>query len=286
MGRKNYQFVAYVIVPLLLYIVFIVGGLVVVLFESFNRSITFNWANLTIGVYKEVLTSTSTYSAIGFSLYIACMSASLSAIIGVYIAQFIAFSKKPIVSRLLEKCSYVFVILPYLYVVFLVLFMISDTGILYRLFGGGKFLPNLLYGRFAFGIIFAFTLKGIPFVALYTLSILSKIRDEYFLIGHLLGASRSLVIRTVYIPICKNAIVWSSAVLFAYSLGSYEVPALLANVKQRTLTQLIYRNYTSPNIEDFPVAMALNVLLLIVCAVCGLLYSLLVAKVIDTKRAK
>ncbi len=283
MGRRNYQFLAYVIVPLLLYIVFIVGGFGVVLLESFNRGVSFDWASLNIVVYKDLFTSKSTYSAIGFSLYIAFMSASLSAVIGVYVAQYIAFSKKAIVGKVLEKFSYVFVILPYLYVVFLVLFMVSDTGVLYRLFGGGEFLPSLLYGRFALGVIFAFTLKGVPFVTLYTLSILSKIRDEYFLIGHLLGASRSLVIQTVYIPICKNAIVWSSAVLFAYSLGSYEVPSLLTNVHQRTLAQLIYRNYTSPNIDDFPTAMALNIVLLFVCAIFGLLYSFLVSRVIDRK---
>ncbi len=283
MGRKNYKFIAYIIIPLLLYAVFIVGGFFIVILESLNRGITFDWNELNIDIYRDLFQSKSTYSAIGFSLYIAFMSATFSTIIGVYIAQYIAFSHKKVISAIMEKLSYTFVILPYLYVVFLVLFMISDTGFLYRIFGGGEFLPSLLYDDFGIGIIFAYTLKGFPFVTLFTLNILTKVREEYFLIGHVLGASRRTVIKTIYIPICKNSIVWSSAVLFAYSLGSYEIPALLTNVRQITLPQLIYRNYTSPNIENFPKAMALNVILLLVCAIFGLLYSFIVAKAVDKR---
>ncbi len=284
MGRRNNlaSFFCYFALPLSFYCLFIGGGFYLVAIESLGYIPAFDLNFFTLDYYMEVWSSKNFISSLFFSTYIAFTSTVLSLILGTYFAQYLLFSNERVTKLLLENLGRVFLILPYLYIVFLVIFMFSDTGFFIRLldFIGIKGFNGILYNKFGLGIIFAYTLKGFPFVMLFLLSIMTKIRRDFYDVASILGANHNQILLTVYIPLCKHAIIWSGLILFSYNLGSYEVPMLLTSIKQQTLSQLIYKLYTSPDLYDFPKAMALNITLLALNIGLGGLFSLFVAKVI------
>ncbi len=277
------KFLGYFAFPLFFYCLFIGGGFFLVGIESLGYIPAFDFNEFSLSFYVDIFKSKNFLSSFFFSIYIALSSTILSLILGIYFAQYLVFTKEKITSFLLEKLAKVFLILPYLYIVFLVFFMFSDTGLLFRflhVFGIENSI-GILYNNLALGIIFAYTLKGTPFVMLFLVSIMKKIRNEYYTISTILGANHFQTITSLYIPLCKHAIIWSALILFSYNLGSYEVPMLLTSVKQQSLSQLIFKYYTSPELLDFPKAMALNILLLFINIILGALLTLILSKAID-----
>ncbi len=282
MARRDYRVIAgYFSLTVLLYVVFILGGFVSVGLESMGYIPAFGWTSFHADAYLDILASKSFLKATGFSLYLALVSTSLSTCLGVYFAQKLVFSQHNISNLCIEKTARVFMILPYLFVVYLVIFIGSGSGLLARVLFPLGLGVDLLYDPLGVSMILAYVVKGTPFVTLYVFAVMVKIKGEYGLVGRLLGASQRDIVRGIYVPLCKNAILWCSAVLFAYNLGAYEIPMLLTNAKQSTVSQMVYRLYTSSNMSDIPTAMAMNLLLLGISMVFGLLFVYLLSKLID-----
>ncbi len=285
MGERNYTLmntVGYFGIPLVLYAVFIFGGFFLVARESLGYVAAFGQTTLHFDHYREVLSEETFIESLGFSLYLAIVSASVSTILGVWIAQYLVFSSNRFVKYLVDKISNVLVILPYLYLIYLMIFSLSETGLLARVLRifGVPVEVNLLYDSFGIGLILTYVLKGAPFVAIYVYGVMVKIKRDYYVLAESMGVDKRGIINSIYIPLSKNAIIWSSIVLFAYNLGSYEVPMLLSNVQQNTLSQYVYRLYTSSDYMEIPQAMALNIIVLGINIICGIGYALLLDCVI------
>ncbi len=285
MGRKYNRLgssLLYFGIPTLIYLTFIFGGFIFVFIESLGYIEALDMRDISFRHYYNVFSDADFLKSCLFSLYLATVSSTISVSIGVYLAQLITFSEHKKINLLFLKLSNIFIILPYLFTILLVIWMFSDSGLLARILHVFGFENDLgiLYDDFGLGMIFAFVLKGSAFVTVYVYNVMSKIKKDYLILGQSMGVSKGKIIRSVYIPICRNTIVWSSAILFAYTLGSYEVPMLLSNIKQDTLATELYKLYTSSNFSDFPQAMATNISMLFINLVFASLYALAVSKVI------
>ncbi len=268
--------------PAFIYIFFIFGGFIFVFIESLGYIKSLNMTEITLAHYGEVITDSDFLRSCLFSLYLAVVSSMLSTVIGVYLAQYLVFSHG-IVKKAVHKLAGIIIILPYLFAILLVIWIFSNSGLIARVIYAVGFdvRPNFLYDNLGLSIIFTYVLKGSAFVTVYVYNVMSKIRKDYFVLAKSMGVGKRQIVIGIYIPLCKNVIVWSSAIMFAYTLGSYEVPMLLSNVNQTTVAAGLYRLYTGSNYMDFPKAMATNIVILLINIVCGGLYAMVLGKIID-----
>lgn len=79
-------------------------------------------------------------------------------------------------------------------------------------------------------------------------------------------------------------ILWTSAIIFAYDLGSFEVPYLLGNVKVMSLSSKLYSLAVNPDIEAIPTAMSMNLILLGVGLISVGIYSIALKRILRGKK--
>jgi len=93
---------------------------------------------------------------------------------------------------------------------------------------------------------------------------MSRVSKTYEDVAKSLCANKLTILKRIYLPLCSNVVVWASCIIFAYDLGSFEVPYLLGSVSPVPLSSRLYSLFINPNISVIPEAMAMNVMLLVI----------------------
>ncbi|MGV8905962.1 MAG: ABC transporter permease [Acetobacterium sp.] len=275
---------------ILLYSLFIGGGLWAVMIESTGFIPGLGLTQFSLNHYREILGNPDFLESLGYSLYLALVSASVSTVFGVFIAYKMVTSQSRMMNRLTKKMLQAGIVLPYLYVVFLIMLMMNRTGFISRVFyqlgfiNGLEQFPNLVFDPLGLGIILTFVVKGTPFIALFVVNVMANISNTYTQVAKTLGANNPEILKKIYLPLSSNVILWTSAIIFAYDLGSFEVPYLLGNVKVMSLSSKLYSLYINPNIATIPAAMAMNLTLLWVGLISVGIYSLVLERILRGKR--
>lgn len=268
---------------LIIYSVLIMGGIFLVFIESLGYIPALGLTQVHLGSYLAILREPSFYKSVFYAFYLAISASLISCVLGVAIAyRLTQFSNKRFLRRLLRYG----LILPYLYMTFLTLMLFSRTGILSRLLYQLNVIealdqfPQIIYGNAGIGTIIVFAMKGIPFVALYVLNVMEKIKGDYQQVASTLGATPLQRLRYVYLPLSANAIVWSTVIIFAYDMGAFEVPFLFSGTASMPLSVKLYGLYINPNIDKIPESMAATMILFLLGTVGAALYALVLKKVI------
>lgn len=263
---------------IVLYTLFILVGQGDVLVESFGYIPTLGFDHVSPKAYTVLFKEGQLLRQLAYSLWIACFSSMSSLIIGGGLAFATVRSKRKSIRTFRLLMGRMGMVLPYLYMVFLLMLFLSKTGLVARfsyLLGwieGPQDFPDLLYHRSGFGIIVAFVMKGTAFSYVFLLQIFDYISSEYQDVARTLGASGRRILRRIYCPLAKSNIIWVTAILFAYNLGSFEVPYLLANSRIRVLSSVLYSNYMNPLPESIPLAMATSIVLMMSGLIFGGIY--------------
>lgn len=161
-------------------------------------------------------------------------------------------------------------IIPYIYVVFLSIIFLGQTGFVSRLlYNAGvlsdiKNFPELVFDKNGFGIIWVYVFKGTPFVTLFVLNVMSRISKKYEDAAKSLSAAKITILRKIYLPLCSKVVIWASCIIFAYDLGSFEVPYILSSISPVPLSSRLYSLFINPDIFKIPETMAMNVVLLFI----------------------
>ncbi|WP_435789906.1 ABC transporter permease [Clostridium sp.] len=254
---------------LILYIVLIGGGLIETVKESMGYIPVLGFDTFDLDSYKEIFKQNSFLRDMLYSVYIAGTATILSTFLGIIIAYCFVTSKNSYVKVIVKKALQMGLIIPYLYVVFLAMITLSQTGFISRLmYNIGvlkdlKSFPELIFDRRGLGIIWVYVFKGTPFIALFVLNVMSKISSTYEDVAKSLSASGLTILRKIYIPLSSGAIIWSSCIVFAYELGSFEVPYLLGSISPVSLSSRLYSLFINPDLSLLPKGMAMNVILII-----------------------
>ncbi len=138
------------------------------------------------------------------------------------------------------------------------LFLLAQSGLLARLGHAAGLIaapadfPALVADPFAVGVITGYAVKEAPFVAAVVLVQLAAIGDKPFATARMLGASRRRVVRSVMLPMIAPGFLAALAVVFAFALGAYEMPAVLGASRPKLLPVLAYELFTSKDIADRP----------------------------------
>lgn len=269
-----------------LYTFFIIGGIVNIGIESLGYIPNLGFLDVHFGYYAEILMGPGMFGNTLYSLFIALVSATLSIIIGVVVAFWLVRTSQHSIRRVATGFLSIGVILPYLYMVFLVIVTFTRSGILSRwlnaagVIGGIDGMPSLVYGNYGIGIIITFVLKGFPFVALMAMNVMSGINDNYSDVASTLGCSERKLLQRIYLPLSSDVVIWSGAVLFTYQMGAFEVPYLLGQLKTRTLSSLLYSSYISPDIRHIPITAAMTIILFLISLIAICVYAFVLRGII------
>lgn len=278
MGKQGRP-VGHLLPIIILYGLLIGGGVYKVLLESLGYIPALGMTDLTLTHYGQVLSSPGFIRDLVFTLFIALTAATLSVVIGTLLAFRLTRTQIPWLKSLVAKVMQFGMVLPYLYMIFMVTLLFSKTGLYSRfLFALGAIeglsdFPTLIYEPYGIGILLVFILKGIPFVTLFLLNMMDNINTTYDDVASSLGAGSFQLFRRVYLPLCSDLIVWTLMVLLAYDIGAFEVPYLLGSLKPQVLSVKLFSAYMSPSVETVSLTMAIALLLFIIGLLLVTLYS-------------
>lgn len=263
------------ILPAFIFVLFVFGGgFLQSLYISLGQQPDYYGTNGFAWAYKELLNPTfskSLWITVGFALLIAIFSG----IIGLLAALLLAGGSynKPWIHAILQLPIGV----PHLLAGYMLTQVFMKTGwysrIAYHLGWIDSFeqFPMLIHDQWGIGMILAYLWKEIPFIVLLIYPFITKLLIDWKETAKVLGANFSQTVRWVIVPIVLPVWVGGMWVVFAFTLGAYEIPALLARTSLRLVPVQAWQEYTQFGLERQPLAIAMNVVLAAVSLVIGLI---------------
>lgn len=246
------------------------GGLLVVLARSVNYMPVIGLTEPNLDAYASALGDPQFGRSLVFSLYIAATSTVLSTVLAVLAALLLRqrFAGRSAVSFLFQLGLTV----PHLIGAIGILYLVSQSGLVARMtFAAGLIdrpadFPALVYDRFGIGIILQYIWKEVPFIGLIALAQMQTVGADYESAARSLGASRMQAVRHVLLPHILPGVLAASVIVFAFTFGAYEIPAILGPNSPTTLSVEAYRRFTDVDLAARPEAMALAVIMTVISA--------------------
>ncbi|MCZ2815658.1 ABC transporter permease subunit [Modestobacter sp. VKM Ac-2984] len=197
-------------------------------------------------------------TSIRLSLAIAAGATAVATVVGLFLALAVTAGARR--SRLLATLSSLTIPVPHLVGAAAMGLLLADAGFLPRLLGiAPADWPALVGGRWWIAVGAEYAWKESAFIALVVAGALSSRVASYTETAALLGAGRWARFRHVTLPLAAPALGASAAVSFVYTLGSYEVAALLGRPSPEPLPVLAVRLFTSIDLAARPQAAAVAV---------------------------
>ncbi len=151
-----------------------------------------------------------------------------------------------------------------------ILFLFSQSGLLSRTGAQLGFLsypsdfPVLVKDKLGIGIMLSFVWKEVPFIGVIVLAVLQSLGVDYEDLARSLGANRWQRFRYVILPLVMPGLLSGSILVFAFTFGSYEVPAILGVRFPRTLTVTAVRFFRNPDLNARTEGMAISIIISII----------------------
>jgi putative spermidine/putrescine transport system permease protein len=241
------------------------GGLLIGVMRSFNYMPVIGLTEPDLAAYRAVFSNPDFYRSFLLTFHIAFASTVISAVIAVAAALLLrrTFAGRGLISFLFQLNLTV----PHLVGAIGILYLFSQSGMFARLaaeFGmiarPGDF-PALVFDPYAIGIILQYVWKEVPFIGVIVLANMQAIGQDHEAVARSLGASRWQAFRHVLLPMILPGVLSASVIVFAFTFGAYEIPAVLGASYPQTLPVLAYRSYTDVDLAARPEAMAMAVVI-------------------------
>jgi putative spermidine/putrescine transport system permease protein len=175
--------------------------------------------------------------------------------------------------------------LPHLVWAIALLLLLAQSGLLARaaaalgLITAPADFPVLVRDRYGLGIILHYVGKETPFLTLIVLAVLRTQGQAYDAVAATLGAGPWLRLRRVTLPLALPGLAAGSLLVFAFTFGAYEVPALLGVPYPRALAVLALDYFANPDLGRRAEGMAISLIMsAVVVGVAGLGRALLSAE--------
>lgn len=253
------------------------GGLAVGFLRSVNYMPVIGLTEPNLDAYRDLLTSPEVYQSLRLTVYIAAISTLVATPLAVATALLLrrSFAGRAVASFLIQLN----LTIPHLVGGIGILYLFSQSGSFARLANEFGLIakpadfPAVIFDPNAIGVILTYVWKEVPFIAIVTLATLQTLGDEHESIARTLGATRWQAFRHVLLPRILPGVLAASAIVFAFTFGAYEVPALLGASHPQTLPVMAYRSFTNVDLAARPQAMALAILIAAVSAFMIALYT-------------
>ncbi len=254
-----------------LIVILFFGGLAVGLMRSFNYMPVIGLNNPDWSAYISVFTDKEFYLSFLLTFHIAFTSTVISSILAIGAALLLRrqFVGRAIVNFLFQLNLTV----PHLVGAIGILYLFSQSGSFarlaaeWKLIAGPSDFPALVFDPYAIGIILQYVWKEVPFIGVIILANMQSLGEDYESVARSLGASRWQSFRHVLLPLIFPGVLSASVMVFAFTFGAYEIPAILGANYPAALPVLAYRKYTDVDLAARPEAMAMAILIALLSAV-------------------
>lgn len=200
----------------------------------------------------DVLSTRSTWRAIGWSLYVSASATLLATLVAAAVAmRFGTIRRTDRAARVLATLP---LPVPHLVAAATALMLFAQSGLLARvLFAVGLIdvpadMPALVYDRAGVGLILALTWKEIPFLAVVAFAVRHSEHDALSEAARTLGAQPAQLRRLITWPLLWRGMAPAVIAVFAFALGSYETAVLLAPVDPAPLAVLTMERFADPSL--------------------------------------
>ncbi len=252
------------------------GGLIIGVMRSFNYMPVIGLTTPNLDAYRAVFADPEFYWSFLLTFHIAFTSTVISAVIAIAAALLLrrTFFGRGLINFLFQLNLTV----PHLVGAIGILYLFSQSGTFARLAAELNLItkpadfPAMVFDPYAIGIILQYIWKEVPFIGIIVLANMQSIGQDYEAVGRSLGASRWQAFRHVLLPLIFPGVLSASVMVFAFTFGAYEIPAVLGANYPATLPVLAYRSYTDVDLAARPEAMAMAVVIAILSAIMIAIY--------------
>ncbi|MSU01620.1 ABC transporter permease [Tissierella pigra] len=270
------------IMPIVLLGVLFIFGVINGIVQSFGYIPAFDLTDITLDYYIEILNSPTFLDSLKTSLQISIISSILAVILGTILTAALVYTGHT-EGKILQIIKLA-IIIPHTIVALFLISILSQNGLIARLFyklgwisSQGDF-PLLLYTKNNFGIILGYIWKEIPFVAYFSLALMSSINKTLGEASENLGASKLKSFFYITLPLSMPAIGKAFLIILTFSFGAYDLPFLLGATMPKALPVQAHIEYIHPDLRHRPYAMAMNGLILIITWTMAGMYYLITTK--------
>lgn len=269
--------IALLLAPALTIIVLLFfGGLVIGLMRSFNYMPVIGLTEPDLSAYAAVFTSREFYLSFLLTFHISFTSTVISSVLAIGAALLLrrTFFGRSLINFLFQLN----LTIPHLVGAIGILYLFSQSGSFARLAAEWGMIarpsdfPALVFDPYAIGIILQYVWKEVPFIGVIILANMQALGEDYESVARSLGANRWQSFRYVLLPLIFPGILSASILVFAFTFGAYEIPALLGANYPAALPVLAYRKYTDVDLAARPEAMAMAIVIALMSALLIFLY--------------
>lgn len=269
--------IALLLAPALTIIAFLFfGGLAIGLMRSFNYMPVIGLTDPDFSAYIAVFSSREFYLSFLLSFYISITSTVISSILAIGAALLL---RRTFIGRsLINFLFQLNLTIPHLVGAIGILYLFSQSGSFARLAAEWGMIarpsdfPALVFDPYAIGIILQYVWKEVPFIGVIILANMQALGEDYESVARSLGANRWQSFRYVLLPLIFPGILSASILVFAFTFGAYEIPALLGANYPAALPVLAYRKYTDVDLAARPEAMAMGIVIALMSALLIFIY--------------
>jgi len=159
-----------------------------------------------------------------------------------------------------------------------ILFLFSQSGLISRglaqigVIGAPNQFPIVVRDSLGIGIILSFVWKEAPFLGVIVLAVLQSLGEDYEDLARSLGANRWQRFRYVILPLILPGLLSGSVIVFAFTFGSFEVPAILGVRFPRMLSVTTDRFFRDPDLNSRTEGMAISMIIAVIVLVLVFVY--------------
>lgn len=270
------------IMPIVLLGVIFMFGVINGIVQGFGYIPAFNLNDVTLNYYKEILADPTFLDSLKVSLQISIISSVLAMALGTILTTALVYTGHT-EGRILQVIKLA-IIIPHTIVALFSISILSQNGLFARvcyklgLINVQGDFPLLLYTKNNFGIILSYIWKEVPFVAYFSLALMSGINKTLGEASENLGASKFKTFFNIVLPLSMPAIRKAFLIILTFSFGAYDLPFLLGATVPKALPVQAHIEYVHPDLRHRPYAMAMNGLILAVTWIMAGIYYLITKK--------
>ena len=280
MGGDKLKIVLSLTPPLLIIGTLFFGGILYGFLQSLGYQPSIGKYDLNFDAYYNVMFSERYaklfWSGLALNLWVSFVSTFLAAVLALWGALSIRktfFAKK--------ICNFIFSLnlpMPHLVVAVGMIFVFSQSGLLARFFTQIGFIaspsefPILVKDKYGFGIILAYIWKEAAFFFIILMSVLQSLGENFEELAQSLGANKWQRFRYVILPLVMPNLFSASIIVFAFSFGAYEVPAILGVNYPQMLPVMALDFFLNPDLNARSEGMALSMIIAIIVMILVVIY--------------
>lgn len=270
------------LMPFISVMALVLRAIINILIQSLGYMPVFDLYDITLKYYIEVLKKPEVIQSLWVSVKVSVISSLFAAVFGTVICAALVRCR-----RNSPGILYVIrlpILVPHTVVALFTVALFAQTGLLARfayaagLIGDYTEFPAVLYGTGYAGAMIAYIWKEAPFIAYFSLALMSGVSETLGEAAENLGASPLRSFLHITLPMSMPAIARAFLIVLIFSFGGYEIPMLLGSTLPKAFPVYTYIEFLKPELKLRPYAMAMNSITLIISLMMAVLYAICIRR--------